>query len=114
MGGAEGSLVLSFPAQTAEGLARRILAGAVDHVDRDLIRDCMGELGNVIAGQTKTLLVGSPYHFVFSTPTVVAGAHHEVRTKNALSCLVIVWSSDLGEFALQLFLNLKETSETHR
>lgn len=99
----EGFLVLSFPQRTAVALARRILTGVSEEVDEDLIRDCMGEIANVVAGQAKAMLGGTPYRFVFSLPKVMVGAK-ELWPRQGLDCLVVAFSSDQGDFALQLFL----------
>jgi chemotaxis protein CheX len=102
----EGSLVLSFPEPTAAALARRVLAGVTEELDENLVRDCVGETLNVIAGQAKALLAETPYRFAFSMPTDLVGASPELRPKPGLNCLVIAFSSELGEFALQLVLEL--------
>ncbi len=99
----EGPLVLSFPHRTAAALAGRILAGVTQEVDEPLIRDCVGEIANVVAGQAKALLAGGPYRFAFSIPQVVVVAK-ECPPQQGLDCLVVAFSSDRGEFALQLFL----------
>jgi CheY-specific phosphatase CheX len=36
----------------------------------EIIHDVVGELANVIAGQAKTMLKGTPYHFALSIPVV--------------------------------------------
>ena len=61
-----GYLSLIFPKQTATNLARRMLAHVPTELDEQLICDCVGEIGNVVAGQAKTLLAGTPYCFTFS------------------------------------------------
>lgn len=102
----EGSLVLSFPEATANMVVQRILAGIADAPDSDMIRDCVGEIANVIAGQAKGILASTKYQFCFSTPTIIAGAGHEIRHKPDMPCLVIAFGSDVGDFALQLCLHL--------
>lgn len=62
-----GQLILCFPPATAAALTRRILN---DDADDGMVRDCLGEVANVVAGQAKTRLVGSPFHFLLSTPSV--------------------------------------------
>lgn len=92
--GGQGQLILSFPERTAAELAQRILAGTVGEPGADMIGDCMGEVANVVAGQAKALLVGSPAHFTLSTPTV--------RTEMGempVERWVIRFDSDVGEFA---------------
>jgi len=100
----EGCLVLSFPERTAADLARRILAGVSVDLDEQLIRDCVGEIGNVVAGQAKALLAGTPYHFAFSLPRVVGV--NDFQPPAGLDCLVVAFNGDPGEFALRLFLKL--------
>src|SRR5262245_47953055 len=96
-----GFLVLSFPKPTAAALTARILAGTAQAPDENLIRDCVGEMANVIAGQAKALLAGGPYQCTFSIPKVLAGAS-DFRPPQRSNCLVISFRSDKGEFALQL------------
>lgn len=93
-GGRGGQLILSFPERTAAELARRVLVGTTAEVAADLIGDCMGEVANVVAGQAKTLLAGTPSHFTLSTPTVGTqpGEKGDGRW-------VIRFDSDAGEFA---------------
>jgi chemotaxis protein CheX len=99
----EAALILSFPRRTAAALAGRILAGVTQEVDEILIRDCVGEIANVVAGQAKTMLAGGPYRFAFAIPQVMADAK-EWRPPQGLDCLVVAFHSDQGGFALQLYL----------
>jgi CheY-specific phosphatase CheX len=97
--GGEGRLILAFPEPTAAELARRILAGTVDEPAADMIGDCMGEVANVVAGQAKALLVGSPAHFTLSTPTVSTGL---VAAADGL--WAIRFDSEAGEFTAYVCL----------
>jgi chemotaxis protein CheX len=101
----EGELILSCTEQTAADLAGRILADVKNDPEEGLIRDCLGEVANVIAGQAKALLAETPYRFAFSTPTVVSGNGDEIRPKADVDCVIVAFTSDVGELALQLFLN---------
>jgi chemotaxis protein CheX len=101
----EGSLVLAFPQQTAAALAGRILAEVTPEVDDSLIRDCVGEIANVVAGQAKAMLAEGPYRFVFCLPQIVVRAK-DFQPRPGLDCLVAAFASDQGDFALQLFLKL--------
>lgn len=99
-----GSLVLGFPQSTAAALARRILTGVSTDVDQKLIRDCMGEIANVVAGQAKAMLAETSYRFAFSLPPAIMDAN-EFRPPQGLDCLVVVFTSDYGQFVMQLFLD---------
>jgi chemotaxis protein CheX len=107
----EGYLVLGFPQRTAAALTERILTGVLKEIDEDLICDCVGEIANVVAGQAKSLLAGTPYHFSFSLPRVVVGCPPELGTHPNRECLVVAFGTDLGEIALQL-LSLWQESTT--
>ncbi len=98
-------LVLSFPSQTAGAIAARVLAEVNPAPDDDLVRDCVGELANVIAGQAKTLLAETPYQLLLATPSVLSGPGLEVGTRPDIAGLVVVFGSDAGEFALQVCLH---------
>ncbi len=102
-GAPQGPLVLRFPARTAAALASRALAEVAREPDEDMIRDCAGEFANIVAGQAKTLLSGTPCAFTFATPRVTASP------LPARPFLVIAFASDVGEFALQLGLNDQAT-----
>ena len=93
----EGYLILSFPNQTARLLAVRVLNGAAP-LDDDLIRDCAGEVANVVTGQAKALLAGTPNPFTFSTPTVVVGP----PVVPAGEWWVVGFVSEVGPFRLHL------------
>jgi chemotaxis protein CheX len=97
----EGLMVLNFPQQTAAALAGRMLAGITETVDEGLIRDCLGEIANVVAGQAKTLLAGTAYQFTFDVPRVVAGTSH-VGAGSGREWLVVAFGSDQGPFSLGL------------
>jgi chemotaxis protein CheX len=100
----EGALVLLFPPATAAALADRVLAEVPEERDEALVRDCLGELANVIAGQAKALLAETPYRFTFATPTVTSGSGPGIRPERH-TVWQVSFSSDLGDFALQLWLN---------
>ena len=89
LAGQEGSgevLVLSFPAETARRSPGECSSKSHQAPDDELIRDCMGELANVIAGQAKTLLAETPYQLLLGTPTILLGRpasrlpHRRVRS----------------------------------
>lgn len=94
----DGRLILSFSEQTAVVLAQRVLANAEVPVSSDIVRDCIGEVANVIAGQAKSQLVGSDSHFTLSTPIVQNG--DQVRPTHRR--WIIQFDSDVGEFAAHI------------
>jgi CheY-specific phosphatase CheX len=98
----DGALVLGFPQKTATAFAGQILKGVVPEPDQDMIRDCVGEIANVIGGQAKALLAETPFRLVLSMPTVVAGQIPELLPSPSRDCLGVIFHSDLGEFTMHL------------
>src|SRR5262249_27710623 len=99
----EGLLVLSFPDRTAAAIAERVLADLNQEINESLVRDCMGEIANVIAGQAKALLAGTTHQLTFSLPQI-AVANPPSRLELDRGCLVIAFRSDVGEFTMRLAL----------
>ena len=93
-----GALALALPEATALALARRILADTGVEPDAAAVRDCAGEVVNVVCGQAKTMLRGTPYHFTLSTPRVADGA------PDVGDAHVLAFASDAGPFALHVHL----------
>lgn len=91
-----GAIVLALPDATAQALARRVLAEAAVEPDAGVVCDCAGEIINVICGQAKTLLAGTPYHFDLGTP--------RVGRTTASGGYVLAFDSGAGPFALHIQL----------
>lgn len=100
--GGEKRLVLDFPQVTAAALTKRILDGVAAEIDDGLVRDCVGEIANVVAGQAKVLLAETPHHFSFSVPKVVFDGASNCDLAPDQACYMISFNSDVGEFTLQL------------
>lgn len=101
----QGSIVLTMSERTAVALAKRILPASDEELSVELIRDCVGEIANVIAGQTKGLLSKTEHRFAISTPTIICGTSHAVTHRNTAQCLMMTFNSDVGVFSLQLCLD---------
>lgn len=96
--GGAASFSMLYPEQTAIALTRCVLAGTTDQASPELVRDCIGEVANVVAGQAKALLVGSPAHFTLSTPTVRSGDPGALPAH----ARAIAFESSVGRFTVLL------------
>jgi chemotaxis protein CheX len=92
-----GLLACAFPAAVVEALARRYLPPGVA-LTPDLLDDAAGEFANVIAGQAKSMLKGTPFHFALSTP-VVTRCGFPTRTRSAPGT-ELAFECDAGLFRL--------------
>jgi CheY-specific phosphatase CheX len=92
-----GQLIISLPRKTAVALTQKVMNR---EDDMGMVHDLMGEMANVIAGQAKARLFGSPAHFKLSTPRIVADGRESVTTGQHL----LRFKSEVGEFILYLDL----------
>jgi chemotaxis protein CheX len=107
LSGPEQLLVLGFPRATALAVGTRILGPRAAQADDDLKFDCLGELANVVAGQAKAMLASTPFHFAFTTPTILLGVGQPIRAAFNPECLVLPFCCEAGEFVAQVYLGGK-------
>jgi chemotaxis protein CheX len=100
----KGTLVLGFPKRTATAVAERVLADANVEITDSLVRDCVAEIANVIAGQAKTLLAGTAHELTFSLPEVVVGNSQWIAEEAGCKTLIVAFRTDVGDFSLRLAL----------
>ena len=98
-----GTMFLVLPKQVASQIASRYLPPGTMLSDA-LIDDVAGEFANVITGQAKTILKGTPYHFAMSMPQVSRSAAAPSLNFTEPSTVMISISSELGP--LMLHVNL--------
>lgn len=96
-------LVMSFPLPTGPALAKRALREVSHEPDPNLVNDCLGEVANIVAGQAKALLAGTPLHFTLTPPRCVVGGWAEAVRTTAADCVVIAFDCDLGAFSVAVF-----------
>lgn len=97
-----GRFVLLMPRSTMETLGKRYLPSDTT-LDIDLLADTAGEFANVIAGQAKTVLKATPYHFAMSPPIVQRpGADTPLLDLEPED--VFTFSCDAGTFYIRLHL----------
>ena len=98
-----GKLTVALTETTASQLAAIYLPQGTALSD-EMIDDVVGEFANVIAGQAKTILNGTPYHFTLSTPVVAREASSILLSVNAQRSLITAMNFELGQ--MLLFLDL--------
>jgi len=102
--GPPGALHVCFPYRTAKTLAERIMTNVAQQIDDSLVRDCMGEIANVVGGQAKALLAESPYPWQFVMPPTVIEAERVCHQAGA-SAWVILLACEAGDLAIQLTID---------
>lgn len=102
-GRASGSVVLCFSRAVAFSVAGKLLNAEVSEVDRD-VTDAIGELANMIAGAAKADLNKFDFDISISIPSVVVGVGHTIAMPHDIPTIVIPFSSENGEFSVEVSL----------
>lgn len=94
-----GEMSLVMTLETATRLADRYLPEGTA-LTEEIIDDVVGEFANVIAGQAKTMLRGTPHHFTMSLPTVIRVDNFRQLSHLTSPVPAAALESELGETLL--------------
>lgn len=97
-----GSVVVSFPVKLAlKSVAMMLGEDEKPSLDSE-VRDCVGEIINIVSGQAKATLSTTDYKFELALPTVIVGKGHKVHIHEDSPTLVIMFSTEGENFILQV------------
>ncbi len=102
-GEAVGSIALSFPKKTALKVVSNFTGEEVIGIDADTA-DAIGELTNMIAGRAKKIFSDKGIKLKISVPNVVIGKNHTITSPKGTPTIVIPFTSEAGDFAIQVSL----------
>jgi len=100
-----GSVVLSFPNETAESVVSLFCGEDVTSESPDFA-DAIGELVNMICGGAKAMFPGKSVSI--SCPSVVMGHSHTIASQSDTPCVVIPCSTDCGDFVIEVAIRPTE------
>ncbi len=103
-GDVTGSVVLSFPMDTASSLVSLFSGSKLEPNDPDFA-DAIGELVNMVSGGAKGQFTGKKVSI--SCPSVVVGKSHTVGRQKDVPCVEIPCTTDCGELVIEV--TIKET-----
>lgn len=99
-----GSVIISFPAQTF----LKVMGGMLGEVYTELNQDIMdgaGEITNMIFGQAKIVLNEKGYGIKTALPSVVTGKDHSLSTSTKGPVVVVPFESSAGNFFVEICLS---------
>jgi chemotaxis protein CheX len=102
-GMAEGSLCLTFSKGCILHICSKMFGEEQKEIN-DEVKDAVGELTNVISGDSRRRLQEIGYTFQGAIPSVVSGPGHEVRHMTKGPILSIPFSSPAGNFIVEVCL----------
>lgn len=100
-GQVSGSIIVSFVKEAACKVVGNMLGTQPTELD-DEVKDGIQEIVNLIAGQAKTMLENTDYHFQVSIPTCIIGKNHQVNHKKGVPCIVAEFELDGCPFTVEV------------
>lgn len=104
-----GSVVLSFPKDTASALVTAF-CGMEFPPDSADFADAVGELVNMVSGSAKGMFEGKDVSI--SCPSVVIGPGHQITTRSDTPCITIPCSTEKGDLAIEIAI--REATQASR
>lgn len=101
-----GSMVLTFPEETARNVVKRFAMVEPDDITDPDFLDAIGELTNMVAGQAKSRF--DMLDAGISVPTVVCGPYHHVNRQKNAPWVVVGASCEDGKFLLGMSITEKK------
>jgi chemotaxis protein CheX len=99
-GDLNGSVVLSFPWDTAQRVVTLFTGMEIGADQREELADAVGELVNMIAGSAKAQFEGRDISI--SCPSMVLGDNHTVQAASDTVGVLIPCESDCGHFSVEV------------
>lgn len=97
----EGSLCITFSRECILFIIGRMLGEEQKEINDD-VKDAVGELTNMISGDSRRRLQGVGHNFQGSIPSVVSGPGHEVKHISRGPILSIPFSTKAGNFIVEV------------
>ena len=102
-GEAEGSICLTFSKECILLIISRMFGEEQKEIN-DEVKDAVGELTNMISGDSRRRLDEIGHHFVGAIPSVVSGPGHEVKHITKGPILSIPFNTTAGNFTVEVCL----------
>jgi chemotaxis protein CheX len=101
-----GSVVLSFPENTALTLYASMTGDELGRINRE-VEDSIGEITNIVAGGAKTELSKEGLSFHISIPSVIVGKNHSIS--HTIETPIVVIPFTVGELKFSMEVSMKIT-----
>lgn len=100
-GDTEGSLCITFTRGCILFIISRML-GEEQREINDEVKDAVGELTNMISGDSRRRLEEMGHHFLGAIPSVISGQNHEIKHITKGPILSIPFSTPAGPFTVEV------------
>ncbi len=93
-GKVEGQVVVCFEEKLAREVVARIMSSRPEDLTKDELKEGIGEVVNIVAGNAKAALSTTEYTHQIGLPTVVFGQGHELSHPGNAPCIVVIFEVD--------------------
>jgi len=102
-GEAAGSVTVNFGRDLACKLVSRMLSEEHGEIDAT-VKDGVGEIANMVAGGAKGEMQEKGMNFSIALPTVTLGLDQTHSHPSDVTCVVVPFSTDAGDFTIEVAL----------
>ena len=99
-----GTIVVSFPRESATALVHGMLGDDAGNIEQDM-RDAVGEITNMVSGQARMSMAEAGVVLQASTPTVVTGNDFQIEYATDAPVVVIPFAMSGHEIAVEFCLS---------
>jgi chemotaxis protein CheX len=101
-----GLVIYGMSMVTADKIASRMIGAPVVTFD-GLAASAIAELGNMVSGNSMSLLSGEGYSCDITPPTIIRGSNVKITTLNVPALVIPMTIPDIGEFEINVSLQEK-------
>lgn len=102
-GETSGSIIISVPEKLACRIASNMLMEEIGSMNQ-AVQDAIGEIGNIVVGDARRMLIQEGFQLNISIPTVVMGKGHTISRSGDVPCIAIPFRTEHGEFEVNVGL----------
>jgi chemotaxis protein CheX len=95
-----GSLSISFEKGCAVAIVKSMLGPDIDDILRD-VKDAVGEITNMISGQSRATMDKQGLNLQSATPSVVMGDNHTIQHVTSAPIMAIPFTTPDGAFTIE-------------
>ena len=106
-GKAEGEVVVCFHEDLARQIVSRIMNTQPALLNITELREGIGEIVNIIAGNAKAALSTTEYAHQITLPAIVFGQNHEISHPGDAPCIVVIFEVDTQPMAVLVSMAVK-------
>jgi chemotaxis protein CheX len=97
----EGSICITFSRECILSIVSKMFGEDQKEINEE-VKDAVGELTNMISGDSRRRLDAIGYHFLGAIPCVISGKGHEVKHITKGPILSIPFSTQNGNFVVEV------------